>query len=197
MTIGNLLASPSIYSITQNIGAQVGIETGLKAVGRPGFIVLDNNIDPQTKKYSAMKELLFQLTCLAVSLGVVIPVFKKGSFGIARKLFKDEAVFKAFKTSDEFKAFRTLTEDKKLEKLAKINQEKGTAFELKDINEHLGKGAIEVSSIAGSVLGLSALSPMISRPFVRPVLRLLGMDKKEGQPAEHVKDNAPREIAVA
>ena len=198
MTIGNLLASPSIYAITQNIGAQVGIETGLKAVGRPGFIILDNNIDSQTKKYSAMKELLFQLTCLAVSLGVVIPVFKKGSFRIARKLFKDEAVFKAFKTSDEFKAFRSLKDEpKKIEKLAEINIKNGTKFKLEDINEHLGKGAIEISSIAGSVLGLSALSPMISRPFVRPVLKMLGMDKKEGQPAKNIENNAPREIAIA
>ena len=101
MTIGNILTNPSIYNITQNTAAQVGIETGLKAIGRPGFIILDNNIDPQTKKYSAMKELLFQLTCLAVSLGVVIPVFKKGSFSIARKIFKDEAVFKAFKSSSD------------------------------------------------------------------------------------------------
>ena len=196
MTLGNLFASPSIYAVTQNIGTQVGIETGLKAVGRPGFIILDKNIDAQTKKYSAMKELLFQLTCLAVSLGVVIPVFKKGSFGIAKKLFKDEAVFKAFKNSDEFKVFRTLAEDKKLEKLAQINNAKGTNYELKDINEHLGKGAIEVSSILGSVLGLSALSPMISRPFVRPALKMLGMDKKEGQPTE-IKNNQPKEIAVA
>ena len=197
MTIGNILASPSLYAITQNTGAQVGIETGLKAIGRPGFIILDNNIDPQTKKYSAMKELLFQLTCLAISLGVVVPVFKKGSFGIARKLFKDEAVFKAFKNSDEFKAFRSLTQDKKFEKIAEINQSKGTSYKLEDINEHLGKGAIEVSSIAGSVLGLSALSPMISRPFVRPVLKMLGMDKKEGLPTDEEHDDKLKEIAVA
>lgn len=197
MTLGNLLASPSIYNITQNSAAQVGIETGLKAIGRPGFIVLDNNIDPQTKKYSAMKELLFQLTCLAVSLGVVIPVFKKGSFGIAKKLFKEEAVFKAFKNSDEFKAFHALKDDaKKLEKLSEINKKNNTNYQLTDINEHLGRGTIEVSSIAGSMLGLSALSPMISRPFVRPVLKALGMDEKEGQPVKDI-DNELKEIAVA
>ena len=49
LTIGNIVSSPIIYKITQNSAAQVGIETGLKAVGRPGFIVLDNNIDSQTK----------------------------------------------------------------------------------------------------------------------------------------------------
>ncbi len=178
MTIGNILTNPSIYNITQNTAAQVGIETGLKTIGRPGFIILDSNIDLQTKKYSAMKELLFQLTCLAVSLGVVIPVFKKGSFSIARKIFKNEAVFKAFKSSSDFKVFHVLLEDQKLEKLAEINKNSNTNYKLEDLNENLAKGAIEVSSICGSILGLSALSPMVSRPFVHPVLNFFCMDKK-------------------
>ncbi len=185
--ISSILTSPGIYSVTQNTAAQVGIETGLKAVGRPGFIVLDNNIDPQTKKYSAMKELLFQLTCLVVSLGVVVPIFKKGSFGIARKIFKNEPVFSAFKTSDEFKVFRSLSNEQKQEKLAQINAESKTDYKLEDLNEHLAKGMIEVSSIAGSMLGLSALSPMISRPFVRPVLKICGFDKGENKPAAEEK----------
>lgn len=182
--ISNILSSPTIYNITQNTGAQVSIETGLKAIGRPGFILIDNNIDPQTKKYSAMKELLFQLTCLAVSLGVVIPVFKKGSFGIARKLFKDEKVFNAFKTSDEFNGFYKLSKDEKLAKLTEINNKSEEKYTLEDINEHLAKGTIEVSSIAGSVLGLSALSPMISRPFVRPILKALGINNKDDDKKE-------------
>ncbi len=178
--LGNIITNPSVYNITQNTAAQVGIETGLKAVGRPGFILLDNNIDPQTKKYSAMKEFLFQLTCLAVSFGVVIPVFKKGSFKIAKKLYKDEAVFKAFKSSDEFKKFQALKDvSQKAEKLNEINQKEGTKYQLKDINEHRAKGMIEVSSIVGSMIGLSAFSPMVSRPFVRPVLRMCGLDNEQ------------------
>ena len=188
MTIGSIFTSPAVYGVTQNTAAQVGIETGLKAIGRPGFIVLDNNIDSQTKKYSAMKELLFQLTCLVVSLGVVVPVFKKGSFNIGRKLYKDEAVFKAFETWEEFKAYRSLSEEQKLEKLAEINKNSKTDYKPEDINEHLGKGMIEVSSIVGSMLGLSALSPMISRPFVRPVLKLCGFEKGEGQPASEKEE---------
>ena len=68
-----------------------------------------------------MKELLFQLTCLVVSLGVVIPIFKKGAFKIARKMYKNEAVFKIFKNPDEFKAYRELSKDKKMKKLLNIN----------------------------------------------------------------------------
>ncbi len=185
--INNILTSPGIYSVTQNTAAQVGIETGLKAVGRPGFIVLDNNIDPQTKKYSAMKELLFQLTCLVVSLGVVVPIFKKGSFNIARKIFKNEPVFKVFEKSDEFKVFRSMSKEDKLKKLEELNKSHSTDYKLEDINENLAKGTIEVSSIAGSMLGLSALSPMVSRPFVRPVLKMCGLDKSEAKPENEKK----------
>ena len=177
--IGSILTSPNIYNITQSTASQVSIETGLKAIGRPGFILIDSDIDKQTKKYSAMKEFLFQMTCFIVSLAVVIPVFKKGSFSAARKLFKDEDVFKAFKNSSEFSKFYKMDKENQIQKLEQINAEKGTNYDLKNINQNLAKGMIEVFSILGSVLGLSALSPIISRPFVRPVLKSLGMDKPE------------------
>ncbi len=190
--IGNIIANPAIYNITQNTAAQVGIETGLKAIGRPGFILLDNNIDAQTKKYSAMKEFLFQLTCLAVSFGVVIPVFKKGSFAIARKFAKEEKVFQAFNKSDEFVKYNKLSRADKVKKLEEINNAKGTDFKIEDINEDRANGVINVSSIAGSIIGLSALSPIVSRPFVRPVLKMFGMDqeKAENKPTESLDVNA-------
>jgi len=176
-----ILTNPAIYNITQTTQAQVAIETGLKAVGRPGFILLDNSIDKNTKKYSSMKEFLYQLTCLGISLGVVIPVFKKGSFAIARKMFKDEAVFQAFKKSDDFNKFRKLSLDEKTSKLGEINSANGKNYKLEDLNENLAKGMIEVTSIAGSILGLSILSPLISRPFIRPVLKTLGMGEPKPQ----------------
>lgn len=180
-----ILTNPTIYNITQTTQAQVAIETGLKAVGRPGFILLDNSIDSNTKKYSSMKEFLYQLTCMVVSLGVVIPVFKKGSFNIARKLFKDEAIFQVFKKSDDFNKFRKLSKEEKIAKLNEINSEKGKNYELKNLNEDLAKGMIEVTSIAGSILGLSILSPLISRPFIRPVLKKLGMGEHKKE--QHAK----------
>ena len=180
--ISSILTSPTIYNLAQNTATQVGIETSLKAVGRPGFILIDKDIDSNTKKYSATKEFLYQLTCLAVSLGAVVPIFKKGSFGIARKLFKDEAVFKAFKKSDDFNKFRKLSQDDKIKKLNEINQASGTNYELKDINEDMARGMIEVTSIAGSIMGLSILSPLISRPFIRPVLKKLGISGSRDEP---------------
>lgn len=188
-----ILTNPAIYNITQTTQAQVAIETGLKAVGRPGFILLDNSIDNNTKKYSSMKEFLYQLTCMVVSLGVVIPVFKKGSFAIARKLFQDEAVFQAFKKSDDFNKFRKLTQDEKISKLNEINSQNGKNFDLKDINENLAKGMIEVTSIAGSILGLSILSPLISRPLIRPVLKSIGLGETK---KEEPQQNEPAKVDI-
>ena len=185
-----ILTNQTIYNITQTTQAQVAIETGLKAIGRPGFILLDKDIDSNTKKYSSMKELLYQLTCLGLSLGVVIPIFKKGSFAIARKLFKDESVFQAFKKSDDFIKYRKLSTNDKIIKLNEINTAEGKNFKPEDINENLAKGMIEVTSIAGSILGLSILSPLISRPFIRPILKAFGMaenkddTKKQSEPAK-------------
>lgn len=180
-----ILTNPTIYNITQTTQAQVAIETGLKAIGRPGFILLDNSIDKNTKKYSSMKEFLYQLTCMALSLGIVIPVFKKGSFGIARKLFKEEAIFQAFKKSDDFNKFRKLSLEEKVIKLNEINSTNGKNYQLENLNENLAKGMIEITSIAGSILGLSILSPLISRPFIRPVLKTLGMgEPTKEQPAQ-------------
>ena len=196
--IGQILTSPSIYNLTQSTAVQVSIETGLKAVGRPGFILADNNIDKQTKKYSAMKELLFQLTCLVSALCVVIPVFKKGSFNIARKIFKDEAVFNAFKTSSEFNRYRKMSDTDKLNMLAEINSAKNTDYKPADINENLAKGMIEATSILGSVAGLSALAPVVSRPLVRPVLKMFGINRdQQKQPSQVTSQQTPREIAVA
>ena len=59
--IGNILANPAIYRVSQNTVSQVSVETMLKAAGRPSFIVADNNIDKNTKKYYATKEFLYQL----------------------------------------------------------------------------------------------------------------------------------------
>ena len=83
--------------MTQNTVTQITTETCLKAVGRPAFILADKKIDPQTKKFSATKEFLYQLTCLGIYLSIIIPVCRKSAFKAAKKLFKDDKVFQAFK----------------------------------------------------------------------------------------------------
>lgn len=62
--IGKILTSNSLNNITSSTNSQVMLETTLKAIGRPGFILIDNEINEDTKRYAAAKEFLYQATCL-------------------------------------------------------------------------------------------------------------------------------------
>ena len=91
--IQNFITSPAIFNATQSTVTQVTTETCLKAVGRPTFILTDKQIDPQTKKFSATKEFLYQITCLAIYLAAITPICKKGAFALAKKAYKNEPIF--------------------------------------------------------------------------------------------------------
>ena len=56
--IGKILTSNSLNNITSNTNSQVMLETTLKSIGRPGFILIDNEINEDTKRYAAAKEFL-------------------------------------------------------------------------------------------------------------------------------------------
>ena len=43
------------------------------------------------------------------------------------------------------------------------------------------KGAVELSNIVGSVLGLAVLAPQVSHAFIHPALRFLGLEKTHNQ----------------
>lgn len=179
--IQNIISNPTLFNMTQSTATQVTTETCLKAAGRPGFILLDKNIDDKTKKFSATKEFLYQMTCLGIYLALIIPVFKNGAFTIARKFYKNEPVLKAFKTPDEFMHFHKMDEAAKAAKLKEINSTitTGDKFTKENINENFAKGIIEGSSIIGSVTGLALIAPVVSHPFIRPILKVLGMENKE------------------
>ena len=49
--ITNILSNPALTRIAQSTSSSVSIETGLKAVGRPSFILADSKIEPETKRY--------------------------------------------------------------------------------------------------------------------------------------------------
>lgn len=181
--IQNIIANPTLYNMTQSTVTQITTETCLKAVGRPGFILMDKNIDSQTKKYSSTKEFLYQMTCLGIYLAAVMPLLKKCTFAAARKIFKDEDVFKAFKNSAEFMKYYKMDNAAKNTKLAEINNsiKSGDKFTKEKINEDLAKGLIEGSSIVGSVTGLAIIAPIASHPLIHPILKACGLDKKEGE----------------
>lgn len=189
--IQNILTNKTLAAIAQNTNASVSIETSLKAIGRPAFIWGDHDIDNKTKKYAATKEFLYQVTCLAIYMTLVIPVFKKGFFALAKKkIFKNEDAFKHFESASEYLSYRKLAEkqlkNRELTLQKTVNNKPVNELyderlqnELKKEKPEmfpLVKGAIELGSTIGSVLGLAIIAPQLSHAIVHPILRFIGLE---------------------
>jgi len=188
--ITGLLSNPTLTRIAQSTSSSVSIETGLKAVGRPSFILADGKIEPETKRYAAMKEFLYQATCLATYMALIIPVFKNGSFKVAKKMLKEEPAFQKFKNAKEYLNYKKFAVMPKETRLKALKEAKNQDMFSKELKEHLTtvdkaeqyniiKGAIEFGNIVGSVLGLAIFAPQVSHLVVHPVLRLIGMEKDD------------------
>lgn len=198
--LGKVLISSPLTSIAQSASTQVTLETTMKSIGRPGFILIDNNIDPDTKKYAAAKEFLYQATCLALYALLVVPIFKEGAFKLGPKIFKDYAPdFAKFKNSAEYFKYRKYAEkpfesdrinNNKINKI--FNEELATELKTKKEPEMFNrvKGTIEVGNILGSVLGLAVLAPQVSHAIIHPCLRMLGMEQKKESSQKQVSTNS-------
>ena len=192
----------TLTDLVQNTNMAVSTETTLKSIGRPGFILIDNNISPDTKKYAAAKEFLYQATCLLVYGLLVVPVFKKGAFKLAKKgiINKGKPEFEKFTSLKNYESYRKLAakdiDDRK--HILKLNkfQEKFTPEiqkELETIEEpdtyDLVKGTIEAGSLLGSVLGLAILAPQVSHAIIHPVLRFVGLEEKKAAKTAPVSED--------
>lgn len=191
--IQSFITSPSLYNMTQSTVTQITTETCLKAVGRPAFILADKDIDPQTKKFSSTKEFLYQMTCLGIYLAAIMPILRKGTFALARKMYKDEPVFKAFKNSGDFMKYYKMKDTEKAAKLEEINKnlKDGNKFTKENINEDFAKGLTELTSIIGSVTGLAVVAPVISHPLIHPILRTMGLDENKKDDKKPEKAQQP------
>ncbi len=206
----NVITSNSFQTIAQNTDAAVKIETALKAVGRPAFTLVDKNTDKETRKYAAVKELLYQLLCFGIYLAIIPPIFKNGGFKLAQKIFKKEGL-PAFKNAKQMLAYHHLAymkpEERILEKNKKfldlitedlVNPKDNTklidyllgaqrngkglnkrTMEKQGLMFDLAKGSIELSSIVGSVVGLTILAPEISHLILHPIMKALHLEHKE------------------
>lgn len=213
----NVITSNSFQTIAQNTDAAVKIETALKAVGRPAFTLIDKNTDKDTRKYAAVKELLYQLLCFGIYIAVIPPIFKNGGFKLAQKIFKKEGL-PAFKNAKQMLTYhrlaymapeeRILDKNKKLLKIVgdvknpkdgvklieylvgkdgkggihkKTMENQGLMFEL-------AKGSIELSSIIGSVVGLTILAPEISHLILHPIMNALHLKPEKENTSEADKE---------
>ena len=190
--IAAALSNSSFVNLTQNTTVSVGVETTLKSIGRPGFILMDNDIDFETKKYAATKEFFYQAICLAVYLAVIPPIFKKGSYKLGKKIFgKEHPEFSKFKGMNEYLEYHRYAKKPFTDRKASLAKIKSTEkFKHDGLREALEtqenpetydiiKGSIEVGSFIGSILGLAILAPQISHKLIHPLMRLFHMEKKE------------------
>ena len=194
LPISNIFTNPTFVNVAQNTKAAMSIETALKATGRPTFILIDKNISEDTKKYAATKELLYQMTCLAVYLGLVLPVFRKSGFQLFKKIFSKNGQayngFEAFNGLDDFISFqklRNLAKKERIEQFDKIKdkikftdiikEELTNGSKISEKKYSMVKGADEINSIVGSVAGLAILAPQVSHVTIHPIMRFLGMEK--------------------
>lgn len=193
-SLAKMIISSPLTTMAQSASTQVAVETTMKAIGRPGFILIDNNIDPDTKKYAAAKEFLYQATCLLLYMTLVVPLFKEGAFKIGPKLFKDHAAdFAKFKSANDYYKYRKYA-DKPFESDRVVNNKIDRLFNA-DLRKELKtkenpnlytrvKGTIEAGNILGSVLGLAILAPQVSHAIIHPCLRALGMEEKKSAKAK-------------
>lgn len=206
--ISKVITNPTLASVAQNTNASVASETVLKSVGRPGFILIDNDIDPATKKYAAAKEFLYQATCLAIYMALVGPVFKNGAFKIAKKyIYKGEEGFNKFHSMKEYLAYHKLADKSQTNRVASLSKDHSQfKFDHDKLREDLInnktpekyshiKGAIELGSTIGSVLGLAILAPQVSHAFIHPALKFLGMEeKKPNETNKQATQQSPKHV---
>ncbi len=204
--VKSLITSSQLANIAQNTTQSVAAETTLKSIGRPGFILIDKDIDSDTKQYAAAKEFLYQATCLSIYLALIVPIFKKGGFQIAKKyIFKNTEGFEHFKDVKEYMHYRKLADNPSVKnRMSTLNKERlldnsnikdqynttlQKELEKKKPNKFVYvKGAVELSNIIGSVLGLAILAPQVSHAFIHPALKALGLEhKKEKAPQQNTK----------
>lgn len=156
--------------------AAVAIETSLKAVGRPAFIYMDKNASPETKKYAATKEFLYQIIALCTYLLMVIPG-KKVGYKLSKNIFKNDP--NVHKLLEKCKKGIVNEKRKQLKghdcflKIHKTAKENNTTTN----SMHKIKGCIEVSSLISSVLGLAIIAPQISHVILHPIMERLGFKK--------------------
>lgn len=201
--ISKVITNPYLVNIAQSSDASVATKTTVNSVGRPGFILIDKNIDLETKKFAATKEFLYQATSLLVYMALIVPIFKNGAFKIAKKyLYKGEQGFSKFKNAKEYLDYRKFAEKTKNDRIQSLGKDHSVdKFKHDNLREALinevapekynnVKGAIEVGNIIGSIVGLSVLAPNVSQILIRPVLKVLGLDKKVAPKAEEQKIKA-------
>ena len=181
--VANILLNPRFVNFANNTKYTVSTESIFKATGRPAAIMMDNHVDKDTRKYAATKEGLYQALCLAIYL-TMIPLV----------ILKNDSSLPAFKNAVEYLNYAKLAKMDKKDRqghklLAKIsNTLKSSPEDKLTLKEHLlsddkppefptAKGAIELSNLVGTVIGLAWIASELSNYILHPIMCGLGFEK--------------------
>ena len=193
--IANILTNPSFANFAMNTKYTVTTESIFKATGRPAAIMLDKNGVLDTRKYAATQDGLYQVLGLGIYVTMIPLVFKKYGFKIAQKILKNDSDLPNFKDANEYLAYAKLASRKKADRndaktLAKISDNlkinDSDKFTLKEhlLNDEkppefpVAKGALELSNLVGTVIGLAWIASELSNHILHPLMRMLGFEKK-------------------
>lgn len=193
------IESTNFAKFAKSTATTVYLMTAVKAVVRPTFNLADKKSDKNSRKYSAVNELLYQVLCLGFAFAM-IPFFEKGGMMLAEKQLK------------KIPAFKNITKLSQLNEFAAIEKAKGFgATGFKDVSKfkeiylnkifdakeklsedankamHLINGGIETGSLLGSIIGLTILAPKIGHEILHPIMQAIGLGKKHGDAGQPVE----------
>ncbi len=206
MPVKRFMSNTKTAEFVENTIYAVSIETALKMVGRPTFIMMDKEADsPEKKKYAAVKEMLYQALCLGLYLSLMKPV-KQFFYNIISKglsknpenkihidhfnrmqdnLHELEEENKLMIKSARDKFHKKELKKEAYDKILKLKESfESRVLKIADSTHspkydlRLGKGAKELSAIIGSILMLTIVAPQVSHVLIHPIMNALGFEKK-------------------
>ena len=186
MGIGlNIITSPETSKWVQDSAFQVLSEGALKTIGRPAFTLADKSAEPEAKRYSACKEVIFQTLSMVAYFAVITTIFQKLGYKAMKNLpkFKD---FEALKDLKKFEDFSHTFDSYVKGKIKTIAKE---ADQLEK-----AKGGMELIKMVGSGVILTILCPMFVTKLVHPIMNTImpkDADKKtQTENKQQLKVNA-------
>lgn len=190
MSILPVLFNPSSLGFVQNSVSQVGTETVLKAIGRPTAALMDKSASPEARKYSAAKELFYQSLCFLLFL-TLVKAAKPFGYKTIKNIIENNLEKQFGKNSDQFiktgfekcptlGEFETHLKTVKdtIEEMTKSGKAQEAIEEYKKANSfNVANGAVQLSSIASSVVALTIVAPLFSNVVLHPLMKLVGLNK--------------------
>ena len=150
--------------------------------------VIDEKDIPLIQKYNIL--------CPKEKLVTKQMMFKKYGFKISQKILKNQKCIPDFKNADEYLNYLKLASmpkqqrvgNKLLDKISDTLKEspeaehtlKENLLNLDNPKKYIeAKGAVELSYLAGTVIGLALIASEISNLILHPIMRTLGLEKKQ------------------